>query len=50
MSRYVRIANEILMTIRASIKDSGNVLLSDCLGCDDEGNEMIYGDILGADY
>lgn len=43
------IENEILMTIRASKKDSGNVLLSDCLGCDDEGNEMIYGDILGAD-
>lgn len=43
------IENEILMTIRASKKDMGNVLLSDCLGSDDEGNEMVYGDILGAE-
>ena len=43
------IENEILMTIRASKKDMGNVLLSDCLGSDDEGNEMVYGDILGSE-
>ncbi len=43
------IENEILMSLRASKKDMGNVLLSDCLGADDEGNEMIYGDILGSD-
>lgn len=43
------IENEILMTIRASKRDMGNVLLSDCLGSDDEGNEMVYGDILGSD-
>lgn len=49
MSRYVSIANEILMTLRAAKKDSGNVLFSDCMGCDDDGNEMVYGDILGYD-
>ncbi len=43
------IENEILMTIRASKKDSGNVSLSDSLGSDDEGNEMLYQDILGAE-
>lgn len=43
------IENEILMTLRAAKKDSGNVVFSDCLGCDDEGNEMVYGDILGTD-
>ncbi len=43
------IENEILMSLRASKKDMGNVLLSDCLGTDDEGNEMIYGDILGSE-
>ena len=42
------IENEILMTLRANKKDSGNVLFSDCLGCDDDGNEMVYGDILGS--
>lgn len=42
------IENEILMTIRSSKKDSGNVVFSDCLGCDDEGNEMVYGDVLGS--
>ncbi len=42
------IENEILMTLRASKKDSQNVTFSDCLGCDDEGNEMVYGDILGS--
>ena len=36
------------MTLRANKKDSGNVLFSDCLGCDDDGNEMVYGDILGS--
>lgn len=43
------IENEILMTLRTSKKDSGNVVFSDCLGCDDEGNEMVYGDILGSE-
>lgn len=43
------IENEILMTLRTSKRDSGNVVFSDCLGCDDEGNEMVYGDILGSE-
>ena len=43
------IENEILMTIRSAKKDMGNVLLSDCLGSDDEGNEMVYSDVLGAE-
>ncbi len=43
------IENEILMTLRAAKKDIGNVSLSDSLGSDDEGNEMLYSDIIGVD-
>lgn len=43
------IENEILMTLRAAKKDMGNVSLSDSLGSDDEGNEMLYSDIIGVD-
>lgn len=41
------IENEILMTLRAAKKETGNVLFSDCLGADEDGNEMVYEDILG---
>lgn len=43
------IENEILMTLRAAKKDSVNVSLNDSLGTDDEGNEMLYSDIIGVD-
>ncbi|MBE5816984.1 MAG: sigma-70 family RNA polymerase sigma factor [Clostridiales bacterium] len=40
------IENEILMSLRAGKKDSANVLLSDSLGVDDDGNELTYKDVL----
>ena len=43
------IENEILMKLRAAKKDHSNVSLSDCLGADDEGNEMLYSEIFGVD-
>ena len=40
------IENEILMSLRAGKRDAANVLLSDSLGVDDDGNELTYKDIL----
>ncbi len=40
VSRYVRIANEILMSIRSSKKYSGDISLQDVIGIDREGNEV----------
>ena len=47
--RYVTIANEILMTIRASKKSKGEVYLQEPIGMDKEGNEISLLDILGTD-
>ena len=44
-----RIANEILMTLRASRKRKGEVSLSDPVGTDGEGNDITFMDILGTD-
>ena len=46
---YVRIANEILMLLRASKKRRGDVSLSDPVGMDGEGNDISFMDILGTD-
>jgi len=43
------IENEILMTIRASKKNKGEVSLQDPIGIDKEGNEITLIDILGTD-
>ena len=43
------IANEILMTLRASRKRQGDVSLQDPVGTDGEGNDVTYMDILGTD-
>lgn len=40
MSRYARIANEILMNIRANKKYLQDVYLQDVIGVDREGNEV----------
>ena len=45
----VRIANEILMTLRASRKYRGDVSLQDSVGTDGEGNDITYMDILGTE-
>ena len=45
----VCIANEILMTIRASKKTKTEVSLHDPIGVDKEGNEISLIDILGSD-
>lgn len=44
-----RIANEILMTLRASRKRRGEVSLSDPVGTDGEGNDITFMDILGTE-
>ena len=44
-----RIANEILMLLRASRKRRGDVSLSDPVGTDGEGNAVTFMDILGTD-
>ena len=43
------IANEILMTLRASRKRQGDVSLEDPIGTDGEGNDVTYMDILGTE-
>ena len=45
----VRIANEILMALRASRKYRGDVSLQDSVGTDGEGNDITYMDILGTE-
>ena len=44
-----RIANEILMLLRASRKRRGDVSLSDPVGTDGEGNDISFADILGTE-
>ena len=44
-----RIANEILMLLRASKKWRGDVSLSGSVGTDGEGNDITFMDILGTD-
>ena len=46
---YVRIANEVLMTMRASKRISNEVSLEESIGTDKEGNNMTFSDILQAD-
>lgn len=43
------IENEVLMTLRASKKQSQEVSLEDSIGTDKEGNNMTFADILQAD-
>ena len=43
------IANEILMTLRASRKRQGDVSLQDPIGTDGEGNDVTYMDVLGTE-
>ena len=45
----VRIANEILMTLRASKKRRSDVSLQDPIGTDGEGNDITFMDVLGTD-
>ncbi len=47
--RYVRIANEILMQIRASKKIQNEVSLQDPIGIDKEGNEITLIDLISND-
>jgi len=44
-----RIANEILMALRAGKKTKNEISLDDPIGADREGNEVTLGDILGTD-
>lgn len=44
-----RIANEILMTLRASKKRRSDVSLQDPIGTDGEGNDITFMDVLGTD-
>jgi len=46
---HVMIANEILMTIRASKKTKSEVSINEPIGIDKEGNEISLIDILGSD-
>ena len=43
------IENEILMSIRSSKKNRGEVSLNEPLGTDKDGNEISFNDILGTD-
>ena len=47
LSRYVRIANEILMHLRSTRRIRGEVSLYDPIGVDKEGNEITLIDVLG---
>ena len=44
------IENEILMTLRSNKKNKGNISLSDPIGSDREGNEIMLLDILGTGF
>ncbi|WP_367186351.1 sigma-70 family RNA polymerase sigma factor [Oscillibacter sp.] len=48
-SRYVRIANEILMYFRSQKKLQGEVSLSDSIESDKEGNVLQLMDVVGVD-
>ena len=45
---YVRIANEILMTLRSTKRFSAEISLDETIGCDSEGNSMTISDTLAA--
>lgn len=45
----MRIANEILMLMRANKKTNGEVSLNDPIGTDKEGNQILLMDIIGDD-
>lgn len=47
LSRYVRIANEILMHLRSTRRTRSEVSLYDPIGVDKEGNEITLIDVLG---
>ena len=47
LSRYVRIANEILMHLRSTRRVRSEVSLYDPIGVDKEGNEITLIDVLG---
>ena len=49
MSRMVRIANEILMALRAAQKRKSDVSLQDPIGTDGDGNVITLTDVLGTD-
>lgn len=49
MSRHARIANEILMCIRASKKYSNELYLQDPIGIDKDGNEITLQDKVADD-
>ena len=44
-----KIANEILMSIRAGRKHGGEVSLDEPIGTDSDGNEITVGDVIGTD-
>lgn len=46
---WERIANEILMSIRAERKRRGDISLEEPIGVDRDGNEITVGDVLGTD-
>ena len=48
-SRYVGIANEVLMFLRSSKKIQNEVSIDESIGTDREGNNMTFSDILTAD-
>ena len=47
--RWERIANEILMSIRAEKKMANEISLNEPMGCDKDGNEISVGDRLGSE-
>ena len=47
--RWERIANEILMSIRAEKKTKGEVPLNEPIGTDRDGNEITLADVLSSD-
>ena len=46
---FLRIANEILMTLRAAKKTANQVYLQDAIGSDGEGNELTFLDVYSTD-
>ena len=48
-SRYVRIANEILMSIRSEKRQAQEVSLHDPIGTDRDGNDITLAEIIGSD-
>lgn len=46
---YVRIANEILMLMRAQKKTQGDVSLNETIGTDKEGNQIMLIDVMKCD-